>query len=136
MPIDRLFRTPASVNFFIVSGSIIAAAALFGFFGRDNGVNKFLFTADVSDVAESTNFFGRVTSLSFVLNNYPYSLEGIIKYYDKIAEENGWRINNGRNFNFNEGRHRIEASKDSHDLVIDLERLGGKDRVQIKISYD
>jgi hypothetical protein len=129
-------KTPTVNTILTTVGSVIVAVVLFWFFGGDSGVEKFLFTADVSDVTEDRNFFGRLNSLSFVLGRYPYSLEGIVGLYGKIAEENGWQINSGRDFNFNEKEHTIEAGKNGQHLLINLKRPGEWDKVLITITHD
>lgn len=129
-------RTKTQTTILIVLGSVVAATIIFSFSRGASMADKFLFTADVSNVTENRNFFGRLDDLSFLLSNYPYSLEGIIELYGKIAEENGWQINSGKDFNFNEKSHTIETGKNGQRLLIDLERLGGADKILIKITHD
>lgn len=116
-------RTPARTVFLIVAVSIVVATTFFWFLGNDGILEKFLFTVDTSEIIEERNFFGRLEGLSFVLSGYPYSLKGFIELYREIAEANGWRIDRGGDFNFNELGHEIEASKDGQKLTIKIKRF-------------
>lgn len=116
---------------------LVAVWLGFFIFGGYGIAEKFLFTADVSDIVSKRNYLTRSESVSFTLSNYPYKLDSIANLYFRIAKENGWNVDRAEVSNpVSEKERIIKITRPGQSLTIKIIRVDSATTLSVLINHN